>query len=89
MSQPSVVIAVGQSFQIRPTFLDQHGRCMSVSASSVSFSSDAPGIATVDAEKGIILGVSAGSATITATSGSLSSSRSVTIYAPVATSLVI
>ena len=85
---PPLQLPVGMQYTLHPMFLDQNGRATSAS-SPISFSSSDSTIATVDADKGIIVAVAAGSVTITATSGSLSASRPISVYAPVPSKLII
>ena len=72
----SATVATGQSAGFTARVKDQNGNQMS--GQSISWSSSNPSVATVNSN-GYVTGVAPGSATITATSGSLSASASVSV----------
>ena len=88
-NQPSYQLAVGGTFQLHPVFLDQNGRALQPqpAASSNSFASSDATKATVSAS-GLVTAVAAGAVVITCTSGSLSCTKNITVYAPVAAKIV-
>ena len=90
MSTPSLQLPVGATYQLRPTFIDQNSRPLSPqpAPATVSYSSDTPAVAIVDAS-GKVTAVAAGSCSITASSGSLSTPKVVTVYVPVASKIVV
>lgn len=77
----SNALLVGGSVALAATIKDASGNALT--GRTVSWSSDAPGIATVTAA-GVVTAVSPGAATITATSEAKSGTASVTVTAPVA-----
>ncbi len=76
MSPASVSVAVGASVSLTATPRDANGH--PVGGMTVTWSSSNPGAATVDGA-GLVRGVAPGSATVTAASGSLSRTASVTV----------
>src|SRR2546422_743640 len=72
-------VAVGQTVQLTATLRDANGNVLS--GRTVLWTSDNVGVATVDGT-GLVSGVSAGPAVITATSEGKSGSASVTVTAP-------
>ena len=89
MDQPTVKIPVGGVLMLHPMFMDQTGRPLKPqpAVSTVTFSSDAPAVATVS-DTGLITALTAGSVNISAVSGSVNCSKSITVYIPVATKIV-
>ena len=82
LSPASTSISVGGIRQFSATPVDSNG--VAVEGSSVTWSSSAPSIATVSST-GVVSGVTAGTATITATLDGLSASGTVTVAAAPAT----
>jgi uncharacterized protein YjdB len=81
-------IAVGATYQCMPAFRDQNGQPMRPTAlGPTTYASDTPAVATVDAG-GKVTAVSAGSANITATNGALQTTVTFSVYAPVATKIL-
>ena len=84
--------SIGETVQFTAEVRDQNGNA--IMGVTVAWSSDATGVATVDAS-GLVTAVGAGTATVTATAGALSASAAVTVELPpeppppVATSLTI
>ncbi|MCY4544861.1 MAG: Ig-like domain-containing protein, partial [Gemmatimonadetes bacterium] len=78
--------AIGETVQLTATVRDQRNNIMS--GQSITWSSGDEAVATVSGA-GLVTAVSNGMAEITATSGSLSASASITVSEPVATSLTI
>lgn len=76
--------SLGQTDQLTATVLDQNGNTLA--GQSISFTTSATGIATVNAS-GLVTAIANGSATITASSGSLQGQATVTV-AQVVTQLV-
>lgn len=74
----SASIPVGGTQQFTATVLDLHGNPL---AASVTWSSSAPGVATVNGT-GLATGVSVGQATITATAQAASGSATLTVFNP-------
>lgn len=74
----SASIPVGGTQQFTATVLDLHGNPL---AASVTWSSSAPGVATVNGT-GLATGVSVGQATITATAQAASGSAALTVFNP-------
>jgi hypothetical protein len=74
----SASIPVGGTQQFTATVLDLHGNPL---AASVTWSSSAPGVATVDGS-GLATGVSVGQTTITATAQAASGSATLTVFNP-------
>ena len=66
VAPPSVSITVGQTSQLSATVKDASGA--TIAGAPVSWSVDNPGVATVSST-GLVTGISAGSATVTASSG--------------------
>jgi uncharacterized protein YjdB len=75
----TATVAVGATQALAATVQDQNGVVMSGQA--VTWSSSNTGVATVNAS-GVVTGVTAGSATITATASSKTGSASITVSAP-------
>lgn len=71
-------VAVGSSVTLAATALNASGSPVSA---SFSWSSNNTGVATVGASTGVVTGVSAGSATITAAAGGFSATRVMTVTA--------
>lgn len=67
---PTIQLLRGETRQLRPVFLRADGEPASVMA--VTWSSLNPGIASVDAQTGVVVGISTGQGAIQATAGSLS-----------------
>ena len=80
-----VTLWLGATQQYAATVTDQHGNPMSA---DVVWSSSDESIATVD-QSGLATAVSAGTATITATVGSVSGSSTLTVQGPVVTSIAV
>ncbi len=72
----TTLVALGRTVQLTATVRDQRGQTLS--GVSVSWSSSATGVTTVDAA-GLVTAVANGSATITATAGSASGSAQVAV----------
>jgi alpha-tubulin suppressor-like RCC1 family protein/uncharacterized protein YjdB len=72
----AATVAVGDTIILTATVRDAAGR--SLTHTGVSWSSSAPGVATVD-PSGMVKGLSPGSVTVTATSGAVSDSAAVTV----------
>ena len=82
VSPPSATVTAGQTFQLAATPRDANGNTLSGRA--VTWASSSSGVATVSAG-GLVTGVAAGSATITATSEGKSGTATVSVTpAPVA-----
>lgn len=79
-------LAVGATFQCRPTFLDQNNRLISPAPTGTTYASSTPATATVNSS-GLVTGVAAGTTTITATNGSLTAVLTLTVYAPSLTAM--
>ena len=77
-----VLSALGESVQLSAEVSDQNGT--TISGASVSWSSSASGIATVSGT-GLVTAVANGTATITATAGSVSGSSTITVEQAAAT----
>lgn len=75
----STTLGVGAAQSLTATLRDSYNNVLTGRA--VAWSSDAPGVATVNASTGVVTGVAYGSATITATSEGQSGSASVTVTA--------
>jgi hypothetical protein len=73
---PSINIGAAQKFAVTGTFSDS--TTADVTANS-TFKSGTPAVATIDAATGLALGVSAGPSLITATSGGISNSTTLTV----------
>lgn len=69
--------AIGQTEQLRAEVLDHYGDA--VAGRSVAWLSDRPGTVMVDFGSGVVTAVAAGTATVTATSGTLSARLQVTV----------
>lgn len=80
-------LPVGANGIVRPTFTDQYGRPIQTT-NTITYSSDNTSIVMVDGN-GKITAIGAGSCNITATSGSLSVTKPLTIYIPILSGLVI
>ena len=76
VSPATAAIAVGTSIQLSATLKDANGGVLSGRA--ITWSSAAPGVATVSAD-GLVQGISSGATTITATSEGKSSAATVTV----------
>src|SRR2546426_762367 len=86
VSPPTATVALGQTVQLTATLRDASGNVLT--GRTVTWSSSNLAVATVVATvdgTGLVTGVSAGPAVITATSEGKSGSASVTVTAPVAT----
>ena len=81
VSPSSAAVSVGGTQQLTATPLDANGNPLSGRA--VSWTTSAPGVATVDAN-GLVTAVATGSATITATSEGKSGTSAITVQVPVA-----
>ncbi|HVH11613.1 MAG TPA: Ig-like domain-containing protein, partial [Longimicrobium sp.] len=79
VSPSSATVAVGGTQQFTATVTDLHGNV--VPTPTVTWSSSAPAVATVDGT-GLATGVSTGSSTITATSGGASGTATLTVFNP-------
>jgi len=77
VAPPSANVVVGSTEQLTATTTDSAGNVLS--GRSVSWSSDAPAIATVNARNGLVSAVSAGVATITATSEGKNGTSTITV----------
>jgi uncharacterized protein YjdB len=88
VTPPSASIAVGTTTTLQATVKDQSGNPMS--GQTVTWSTSNPGAATVNSS-GVVSGVAAGSATITATSSGKSGTSAITVtaVAPVVTSVTV
>lgn len=69
--------AIGQSEQLRAEVRDHYGDV--VTGQSVRWTSDRPGTVAVDGGSGLVTAVSAGTATVTATAGTLSATARATV----------
>lgn len=78
LSPASAVIRVAGTVQLTPTTTDSMGNVLS--GRSIGWSSDAPGVATVNAS-GLVTGAALGRATITATSEGIGGTAAVTVSA--------
>ena len=67
---PTIQLLRGETQQLRPVFLRADGE--PASATAVTWTSLNPGIANVDAQTGLVVGISTGQGAIQATAGSLS-----------------
>ena len=76
-------IFVGENITGTAALLDASGAALS--GRSVTWSSSAPTVATVNSASGIVTGLAAGSTTITATSEGKTGSATLTVLAPVST----
>lgn len=85
VAPPSVGITVGQTSQLSATVKDASGAV--IAGAPVSWSVDNPGVATVSST-GLVTGISAGSATVTATSGAAHTGVPVSV-APIPANAVI
>ena len=79
-----VSVAAGRSAQLSPTVYDVYGK--SVSGATVTWTSSNPAVAPVSAT-GTVQGMTAGTVTITATSGSKSGTATVNVTPPVVASV--
>jgi len=79
VSPTSVSVQVGSTSNLSATVKDQNGNTMS--GQTVTWASDKTNIATVNSS-GVVTGVAAGSATISATSSGKSGTAAVTVTAP-------
>jgi len=91
VSPASVSVAVGANSTLQATVKDQSGNVMT--GQTVTWSSNNTGVATVNSS-GVVTGVAAGSATITATSSGKSGTSAITVTAgppppPVATTVTV
>lgn len=75
----TMTVTVGATTPLTAVALDASGK--TVSGVKFTWASDATGIATVDANTGVVTGVTAGSAKITATGGGKSGTATVTVNA--------
>jgi len=82
----SVTVTTGQSSQLTATVKDSHGNV--ISGAPVSWSVDNSGIALVSST-GLVAGQSAGSATVTATSGAAHVNVPVTVTQPPANAVIV
>ena len=79
LSEDSLSFAsLGETAQLSATVTDQNGLLMASASASVTWVSLRPEVATVDST-GLVTSVADGSATITATSGSLNATVTVTV----------
>jgi uncharacterized protein YjdB len=83
---PSVSITTGQTAQLTATVKDANGAV--ISGAPVSWTATSGGIAIVSST-GLVTGQSAGSATVTATSGSVHVDVAVTVVLPPASSVIV
>jgi len=74
-------VVIGRTTQLAATAKDAAGNVLTGRA--VAWSSSAPAVATVDATTGVVTGVSAGAATVTATSEGKTGTAAVTVSAAV------
>ena len=79
VSPPQATLEAGSTVQLSASVLNGRGVAVHV---HVEWSSSAPGIATVDEDTGLVTGVSAGAATITASAGEISGSAAITVTVP-------
>jgi len=86
VTPPSASVPIGGNVQLTATPKDASGNPLS--GRTITWQSGAPGTATVDGS-GLVHGVAAGSATITATSESKSGSATVTVTPPPVASVVV
>lgn len=86
IAPPSVGITVGQTSQLTATVKDASGAV--IVGAPVTWSVDNPGTATVSST-GLVTGIAAGSATVTATSGSAHMGAAVTVSPVPANSVVV
>ena len=83
---PSVSITTGQTAQLTPTVKDANGAV--ISGAPVSWTASSGGVAIVSST-GLVTGQSAGSATVTATSGTVHIDVAVTVVLPPASSVIV
>jgi len=81
VSPAAATVGVGSTVQLTATPLDANGNPLT--GRTVAWATSAPGVATVDGS-GLVTGVAAGPATITATSEGKSGTASITVATPVA-----
>ena len=81
LSPASATVAAGSTEQLTATPLDANGNPLT--GRTITWTSGAPGVASVSAS-GLVTGVAAGSATITATSEGKSGTSAITVPVPVA-----
>jgi uncharacterized protein YjdB len=86
VAPPSVGITVGQTSQLTPTVKDATGAV--IAGAPVTWSVDNPGTATVSST-GLVTGIAAGSATVTATSGAAHIGVAVTVSPVPANAVVV
>ena len=88
VSPPSASVVAGSTVTLQATVKDQYGNAMS--GQSVTWSTNNSAAATVS-QSGVVTGVAAGSATITATSSTKSGSSAITVTAaaPVVTTVTV
>lgn len=79
VSPSSATINVGGTQSLAATLKDAYNNVLT--GRTVAWSSDAPGVASVDANSGVVTGASFGSATITATSEGQSGKSTITVGA--------
>jgi len=77
LSDCESAIETGTTCQLTASCLDQFGA--SISCGTISWSSSNPAVATVNSSTGLVTGVSNGTAIITATSGTITGTKSVTV----------
>jgi hypothetical protein len=77
---PNASLQFGQTTTATAVGLDQYAK--PIPAGTVTWSSSAAAIATVDATTGVVTGVSAGTAQISAAAGGKTSAQTVTVLAP-------
>jgi uncharacterized protein YjdB len=88
VTPPSASLSVGTTTTLQATVKDQNGNAMT--GQTVTWSTSNPGSATVNSS-GVVSGVAAGSATITATSSGKSGTSAITVtaVAPVVTTVTV
>lgn len=84
LTPDSARVGVGRTFKVQALPLDDTGALLV--GQSVTFSTTAPGVATVD-EDGVLTGVATGETEVTATAGTLSATSVVTVLRPPALEL--
>ena len=86
VAPPSVTITTGQSSQLTPTVKDASGNV--ISGAPVTWSVDNSGVALVSST-GLVAGQSAGTATVTATSGAAHTNVPITVTLPPANTVIV
>jgi uncharacterized protein YjdB len=82
----TINLPITNTYQSRPIFFDQYGRPTTTSTSIVYSTTDST-IGTVDSVSGLVTAIADGTVTITATSGTLTSSININVYTPIPSTL--